>query len=97
VPPVDLMLVDSETFTSLCKDARPGIGALRIPDVRGFLALKLHSARQRKGEDSERDWSDIRALMRANSLSLQDPDLREIILRHGGPKAIDRLERQFED
>jgi hypothetical protein len=93
VPPVDLMLVDSQSFAGLCSHARPGIGALKTPDARGFLALKLHSARQRPGESAERDWSDIRAVIRANSLSLQDPTLREIIQRHGGAEAIDKLEQ----
>jgi len=31
--------------------------------------------------------------MRANSLSLQDSEVRAIILRHGGSEAIDKLEQ----
>jgi hypothetical protein len=90
LPPVDLMLVDDAVFEILFatkSDSAP----IATPSVLSMIALKLHAINQPSRVDTEKDWSDIFALIRAHKLYLDDPDLSAIIQKHGGQSAIDRI------
>lgn len=91
LPPVDLMLVDRETFEKLDQQHSPAVGKLFSPSLAGLIALKLHSARQRTGNDRERDLTDIEALIASHHLNLQEGEIADIIQRYGDAEAIKRL------
>ena len=60
--PVDLILVDEETFNGLYRDGREvELGAARVivPSVDHLLALKLHVLKQRQPEREMKDLDDI--------------------------------------
>jgi len=94
LPPVDLLVVDEETWLHLAEGSQPGVGVLRTPSAMGIIALKVHAAMQpnRAGE-AERDWRDIFGLIAAQEIPLSDPALREIVFSYGGAEAIQRLDQ----
>ena len=95
--PVDLMFVDAPTWKNLDGEAREemvGERPVRIPRAEHLIALKLHAAASPTREAREQDWEDIRRLIRACRLDPTDAYFREIILRHGGEEAMNRI-RQY--
>lgn len=91
LPPIDLMLVDGTIFAAL-SESRTSLTPLPTPSVSSLVALKLHAIKQPFRAESEKDWSDILGLLRANSLNLDNPELRAIVEKHGGREAIQRIE-----
>jgi len=93
LPPVDLLVVDEETWQRLADDSQPGVGLLRTPSAMGIIALKVHAATQPdRAEAAERDWRDIFGLIAAQKIPLSDAMLREIVFSYGGAEAIQRLD-----
>lgn len=96
LPPVDLMLVDADTFAKLWATAvRVPVGgaSLPAPSVQNLIALKLHATKSRGPENLEKDWTDILHLIKQHELSLSDPDFRATVERYGGRPAIEKIER----
>jgi hypothetical protein len=94
--PVDFMFVDAPTWTGLDSQARQETVAdqpVRIPRVEHLVALKLHAASSPIRAAREQDWEDIRQMVHTWHLDPADPYFRELILRHGGPDAMDRILR----
>ena len=60
-----------------------------------MVALKLHAINQPSREDTAKDWSDILAIMSAQSLSLDDPDFFAIVKKHGGESAVQKINDHF--
>jgi hypothetical protein len=92
--PVDLMFVDAATWKILDSEARQEMIAdqpVRIPRVEHLIALKLHAASSPTRDGRELDWEDIRQMVRACHLNPADEYFREIILRYGGPDAMNRI------
>lgn len=93
--PVDLMFVDAATWSNMDAVARQESvsgRAVRIPRVEHFVALKLHAASSAsRGDARERDWDDIRQIVRAWHLDPSEPYFREVILRQGGAEALNRI------
>lgn len=89
-PPVDLMLVGDEVY-EVMQEARVDTQPISTPNVMVMLALKLHAIRQPGREDTAKDWSDVFALAKAHSLSLDDEELSAIVLKHGRESAIERI------
>jgi hypothetical protein len=56
-----------------------------------LIALKLHAIRQPSREDTAKDWSDVFALAKAHSLSLDHEEFSTIVLKHGRESAIERI------
>lgn len=96
LPPIDLMLVDDEVFLVL-EQAKLPTQPIAVPCVEAMIALKLHAASQRARNEAEKDWADIIALCKAHKLSLDDADFRAMIQRHGGSKAVQRIEDSIAD
>src|SRR5688572_22770983 len=91
LPPLDLMLVDDEVFQVLERtkiDSKP----IATPGVVAMIALKLHAIRQPARDNTEKDWSDVIALVKSHQLSLDDPDFSATVLKHGGETAIQRIQ-----
>lgn len=98
--PVDLMFVDAPTWKNLDEEARQEIVAdhpVRLPRVEHLIALKLHAAASPMREARQQDWEDIRQMVRAWHLDPSDPYFREIILRHGGEEAMNRIIRYWNE
>ena len=84
------MLVDDEVFQTLQItkiDSKP----TATPGVVAMIALKLHAIKQPARENTEKDWCDIFALVKAHNLSPDDPDFSATILKQGGETAIQRI------
>ncbi|MGA0899079.1 MAG: hypothetical protein ACO3SO_01600 [Luteolibacter sp.] len=90
LPPVDLMLVDDEVYEAM-QEARADTQPISTPNVMALIALKLHAIKQPGREDTAKDWSDVIALTKAHSLSLDDEEFSAIVLKHGGESAIERI------
>ncbi|MBK1835443.1 hypothetical protein [Roseibacillus ishigakijimensis] len=94
LPPIDFMLVDEEVFEQL-HESRFSAQPLATPGVLPLIALKLHAIRQPTRDNIEKDWQDIFSLIRAHGLTLDNSDLRAIVLRHGGERAIERIQTEL--
>lgn len=90
LPPVDLMPVDDEV-NEVMQEARADTQPISTPNVMALIALKLHAISQPGPEDTAKDWSDVIALTKAHSLSLDDEEFSTTILKHGGESAIERI------
>ena len=91
LPPIDLMLVDDDVFTTL-EISKTNTKPIAVPSVEAMIALKLHAAKQATRTEGEKDWSDIIALFKAHQLRLDETTIRAMVLRHGGADAINRIE-----
>lgn len=90
LPPLDLMLVDDETYYTL-ELTKSSSSPIATPGVVAMIALKLHAIHQPSRTDVEKDWSDVFALVKAHYLSLDDAEFYAIVLKHGGETAIERI------
>ena len=91
LPPVDLMLVDDEIFAIL-ELTKSDTAPIPTPGVVAMIALKLHAIRQPTRRESEKDWSDVLALIAVHQLSLDEPEFFATVLKHGGETAIQRIQ-----
>ncbi|MDB6074634.1 MAG: hypothetical protein JWO89_2274 [Verrucomicrobiaceae bacterium] len=95
LPPVDLMLVDDSTFDKLygsSKEVPVGAFILHVPAAAHMVALKLHSAASPFRQERSKDLDDVYAIIKANQLSLDDPDFRTLVEKYGGDSAIRLIE-----
>jgi hypothetical protein len=96
--PLDLMIVDEETFSRILQFALEkefdGEKVL-IPDPLRFLALKLHATRS-GSRRRETDWEDIVTVMRRSDLDIENSEIRQMLERYGGPKAEAEIRRRLE-
>ncbi len=90
LPPVDLMLVDTDVFETLAS-AKNSSSPIPTPGVQAMVALKLHAINQPARENTAQDWADVFALIKANNLSLDDPGFSDIVSKHGGKAAAERI------
>jgi hypothetical protein len=94
LPPVDLMLVDAETFSKLNAGAvqvLAGGAELPEPKVEHIVALKLHAIQSRPRDKVEKDWLDVFQLIKQHGLALDAPEFRAIVEKYGGQAAIERI------
>jgi hypothetical protein len=96
-PPLDLMIVDDQTFDRIEGTANQRMldgQQIRIPDALRLIALKLHATRDPARRTTETDWQDIAGLVLVTNLNLEDPELRLIIARYGGPGALAEIKKR---
>src|SRR5215469_9473789 len=97
LPPLDLMIVDDQTFARIEVTANQKVldgRQIRIPDALRLIALKLHATRDPARRTTETDWQDIAGLVRASNRNLEDPELQAIISQYGGPEALTEIQRR---
>lgn len=85
MPPLDLMLVERDTFAKLADGARLVTmenAAVRIPSLGHLIALKLHALRQGDRERHTRDFGDIVELALINQVDLASPEYAAILDRY---------------
>ena len=98
LPPIDLMIVDDQTFDRIEATANQKMldgQQIRIPDAIRLIALKLHATRDTARRTTETDWQDIVSLLKVTNRSLEDPELRFIIAQYGGPRARAEINRRI--
>lgn len=94
LPPVDLMLVEMDVFETL-SSSRTEATPIATPGAKAMVALKLHAINQPARADTAQDWSDVIALVKANKLSLDDPEFSAIISKYGDESAAERIKAEI--
>ena len=98
LPPLDLMIVDDQTFARIEVTADWKVldgREIRVPDALRLIALKLHATRDRARRTTETDWQDIVGLFKTINRNLEDPEVRTIISQYGGPQALTEIRRRL--
>lgn len=97
--PVDLMLVDSSTWTKLfAKAERKPITDTYSPHHPAgihLIAMKLKASRNPLRRSDAQDWSDVVKLIRVLAIDLKEPEIGELIIRYGGDDALTRLKKDL--
>ncbi len=94
--PLDMMLVDNDTFAKLMTDAVPGpvtLSHVKIISVMHLLALKCHAIRHGHKGRIVKDTDDIIHLVQANRLDPNDPAVRSLFLRYGTEDLYEKVRR----
>jgi hypothetical protein len=84
--PLDLMLVNEQTFLQLLAEAVPASPALKrvkVVSVRHLLALKCHAIKHGHKGRIVKDADDVINLEQVNRLDLNTPEIRQLFLKHG--------------
>lgn len=96
--PIDLMLVDRQTFEKL-RDSRKefAIGRSRIPVPAPLhlIALKLHAARNPERARLGQDIQDIMGLIDATGIDTQSEDFKDVINRYADKKTKKEILRRL--
>ncbi len=97
--PVDLMIVDTSTWTKLFEKAeRIGITdtySPHLPAAIHLIAMKLKASQNPHRRGDAQDWSDIIKLIRKLEIDIKEPEVSELIIRYGGSDALTRLENSL--
>lgn len=96
--PVDLMLVDADTFAKLA--AQPNQCVLDqtqvfVPKLSHLLALKLHALRNGSSHRYERDLSDVVMLIDVNKVDLAASEYADILTRYATPAVREEILRRL--
>lgn len=95
-PQVDIMFVNDGTWQVMRSEAgekQSGRITIRVPSPRHMVALKLHAAKSPQRTDPAKDWADIHALVQAHALDVSDPAFLDLVVRHGGTEALEKLKK----
>lgn len=93
--PLDLMMVNDETFTKLLADslAAPGLPEVKLVSLRHLLALKCHAIKHGHSGRIVKDADDVIHLVHANRVDLNAPDIRELFMKHGTEELYEKVRR----
>lgn len=94
--PLDLILVNEETFAKLAADSipgPPGVGNLKIVSLLHLLALKCHAIRHGHPRRIVKDADDVIRLVQVNRLDVNRSDIRELFLRFGTEELYEKVRR----
>lgn len=98
LPPVDLMLVDKQTWGKLVAEAQEreaGEGlSLPVPHPWHLIAMKLAAAKSATRRSSAVDWSDILELLQTCKIDLGDPEFQKVVIQFGGEEALQRMQEE---
>ncbi len=98
--PLDLMLVNQETFARLIADAvvvPAGVEAVKVVSVLHLLALKSHAIKHGHKARIVKDADDIIHLIQAKGLNVSDPAIRDIFLKYGTEDLYAKIKRLFSE
>lgn len=93
-PAIDLMYVGEQTWQAVRSESVPkklGCTELLVPRPEHLVALKLHAAKSPTRSKPETDWEDIRHIVQTHALETADPAFRDLVLKHGGDTALERI------
>jgi hypothetical protein len=94
--PLDLMLMNEETFSKLAADAVPApasTGGAKIISLLHLLALKCHAIKHGHEGRIAKDADDVIQLVQVNRLDVNRPDIREIFLKFGTADLYEKVQR----
>jgi hypothetical protein len=94
--PLDLMLVNSETFAKLALESvslPPIIGGAKTVSLQHLLALKCHAVKHGHEGRIVKDADDVIQLVLANQIELNTPAWRELFLKHGTAEFYEKVTR----
>ena len=92
--PLDLMIVNSETFGKLSAEsvpAPPGTVSARIVSLAHLLALKCHAIKHGHERRIVKDADDVIRLIQANRLDINAPEWRQLFLQHGTSEFYEKI------
>lgn len=97
--PVDLMLADAQTFTTLRRgssvcDLGRGL-SLRIPSALHLIAMKLHALRSPQRLADGVDLQDVTHLIRTAKVDLASREFAEVMERYGTDTIRERITRDL--
>jgi hypothetical protein len=96
--PVDLMLVNDQTFAKLsetsCEKSFAKTSA-RVPSVEHLLALKVHALKSVPEHRVLRDLDDVLRLVELHKIDVSAPGFRDIFVRYGNMEIYERIARAF--
>jgi hypothetical protein len=94
--PLDLMLVNEQTFTRLLAEAvpaSPALKAAKVVSVGHLLALKCHAIKHGHPGRIVKDVDDVINLVQVNRLDINAPELKELFLKHGTSELYEKVKR----
>lgn len=92
--PLDLMLVNAQTFSKLAAASIPlpqNLESTRMVSLKHLLALKCHAIKHGHSGRIIKDADDVIRLVQANGLDLLAPEIREIFLTHGTTEFYEKV------
>jgi len=94
--PLDLMVVNEDTFAKLLAEAvpaPPSAAGAKIVSLQHLIALKCHSIKHGHQGRIVKDADDVIRLVQANRLDVNDPGIRELFLKHGTMELYEKIRR----
>lgn len=96
--PIDLMLVDDETFGKLYSDANLvdlGVVTVRVVSPQHLVTLKLHALKVYQEHRYAKDYNDVIQLLRHACPQLRNETLRELCVRYADAALYEKLSRDL--
>lgn len=94
--PLDLMMVNSETYREFCEASRPAPVAeaeVKMVCLKHLLALKSHAIRHGDPGRVETDIDDVVGLVRINRIDVSEPEWKGLFTKYGPPRLYEKLLR----
>jgi hypothetical protein len=94
--PLDLMLVSDDTFAKLMAEAVPApasAAGAKVVSLRHLLALKCHAIKHGHQGRMVKDADDVIRLALVNKLDLDEPNIRDLFLKHGTAELYEKVRR----
>jgi hypothetical protein len=92
--PVDLLIVDDQTFDRIYRDASPrkfGETECPVASPDHLLAMKFHALRHVNETVALKHLADVHALVRRTGRDVNNPSIRELCLKYGSEEIYSRL------
>ncbi len=96
--PIDLMFVDSSTFSKLLNDSilvDYGLVSARTVSAVHLATLKIHALKHYQAHREAKDYGDLLGLLRTGKAQLTNDELRGLCLRYANQALYDRLARDL--
>lgn len=94
--PLDLMLVNAETFLKILAEAVPAsqtLKGVKVVSFKHLLALKCHAVKHGHQGRIVKDVDDVINLVKVNRLDIDAPEIRELFLKHGTAELYEQVKR----
>jgi hypothetical protein len=96
--PIDLMLVDDETFGKLYSEAQVtdlGTIAVKVVSPQHLITLKLHALKVYQEHRYAKDYNDVIQLLRHTCPHLRNEALRELCVRYADAALYEKLAKDL--
>ena len=92
--PIDIMLVDNETFDKISTqsiEVNLGNAKCRIPSVGHLIALKLHALKGGGDHRLGKDFEDIMFLVQEERIDVSTKEFEKLCLRYGNQGILNKI------